>query len=138
MKLDTSNIRAWDPVQDDMEGSLLAGLDHLQPGRTEQDILCELLLKLGLDLCVSVETRAIGDKSVHSVGAGTLMACLDETILLDDVETLGQGIVEWYEEIAPAGETTIVFRDSAFSDDVAKTNLAAVLEQRGLKNVRSL
>ena len=36
------------------------------------------------------------------------------------------------------GETTVVFRDSAFADDVAKTNLAAVLEQRGLGNVRSL
>ena len=36
------------------------------------------------------------------------------------------------------GDSTVVFRDSAFEDDVAKTNLAAILEQRGLENVRSL
>jgi adenine-specific DNA-methyltransferase len=40
--------------------------------------------------------------------------------------------------LAPAGETQVVFRDSAFADDVAKTNLTAVLEQHGLVNVRSL
>jgi adenine-specific DNA-methyltransferase len=33
---------------------------------------------------------------------------------------------------------TIVFRDSAFADDVAKTNTSAILEQYGLNNVRSL
>ena len=32
----------------------------------------------------------------------------------------------------------MIFRDSAFADDVAKTNLAAILHQRGLSNVRSL
>ncbi|CAN5691438.1 hypothetical protein BH23GEM3_BH23GEM3_05640 [soil metagenome] len=31
-----------------------------------------------------------------------------------------------------------LFRDSAFADDVAKTNLAAILNQHGLQNVRSL
>ena len=35
-------------------------------------------------------------------------------------------------------ETTCVFRDSGFVDDVAKTNLAAILQQHGLLNVRSL
>lgn len=40
--------------------------------------------------------------------------------------------------LAPAGETTVVFRDSAFADDVAKSNLTAILQQHGLENVRSL
>ncbi len=139
-KLDTSNIRAWAQKSndDDLEGTLLASVDHIEPGRTEQDILYELLLKLGLDLCIPIETRIIAAKSVHSVGAGTLMTCLDQTIARDDVELLAIGIADWQEEITPAGETTVVFRDSAFADDVSKTNLAAILEQRGLSNVRSL
>ena len=37
-----------------------------------------------------------------------------------------------------AGNTAVIFRDSAFEDDVAKVNLTAILEQRGLGNVRSL
>ena len=35
-------------------------------------------------------------------------------------------------------EVTLVLRDAAFEDDVAKSNLAAILEQHGLKNLRSL
>jgi adenine-specific DNA-methyltransferase len=35
-------------------------------------------------------------------------------------------------------ESMCVFRDSAFEDDVAKTNLTMILEQRGLANVRSV
>ena len=137
-KLDTSNIREWDPTPNDLDGALLAGLNHIKRGRTEQDILYELLLKLGLDLCVPIETRTIAGKSVHSVGAGTLFACLDEAIAREDVEELALGIADWHDALAPAGESTVVFRDSAFVDDVAKTNLAAILEQHGLRNIRSL
>ena len=137
-KLDISNICAWEPAPDDLEGALLDGIDHIKPDRSEQDILYELLLKLGLDLCVPIETRAVAGKTVHSVGAGTLICCLEETIAREDAEPLALGIAEWYDELAPAGETTVVFRDSAFADDVVKTNLAAILEQRGLRNVRSL
>jgi adenine-specific DNA-methyltransferase len=46
--------------------------------------------------------------------------------------------VAWHKELAPAGDSTVVFRDSAFDGDVAKTNMAAILAQNGLENVRSL
>ena len=137
-KLDSSNIRAWEPDRDNMERTLLQNVEHIKLDRREQDILYELLLKLGLDLCVPMETRTIAGKSVHSVGAGTVIACLDAKITRDEVEPLALGIAEWHDELAPAGDSTVVFRDSAFADDVAKTNLAAILEQRGLENVRSL
>ena len=137
-KLDTSNIRAWEPNNDDLDGTLFDNIDHIKPDRSEDDILYELLLKLGLDLCVPIETRTIVGKNVHSIGAGTLISCLDERINREDVEPLSLGIVEWHKELAPAGDSTVVFRDSAFADDVAKTNLAAILEQHGLGNVRSL
>ena len=137
-KLDASNIRAWDPDRDDLDGALLESIDHIKPDRSEDDILCELLLKLGLDLCVPIEARTISGKSVRSIGAGTLITCIDEGIERDDVEPLALGIAEWHDELAPAGDSTVVFRDSAFQDDVAKTNLTAILDQRGLGNVRSL
>ena len=137
-KLDTSNIRAWEPDRDDLEGALLDSIDHIKPDRRREDILYELLLKLGLDLCVPIETQTIAGKSVRSIGAGTLIACLDNHIARQEVEPLAHGITEWHAEIAPAGDSTVVFRDSAFVDDVAKTNLAAILEQHGLGNVRSL
>jgi adenine-specific DNA-methyltransferase len=97
-----------------------------------------LLLKLGLDLTVPIDQKTVAGKTVHSVGSGALLACLVEHISRDDAEPLALGIVNWHKEQAPKVESTVVFRDSAFADDVAKTNLAAILQQYGLDNVRSL
>ena len=137
-KLDRSNIRAWDPSPHDLEGALFDSVEHIRDGRTEQDVLYELVLKLGLALCVPMEERPIAGKSVYSIGAGTLFACMAKPLALNEVEELGLGITSWHDELNPAGETTVVFRDSAFVDDVAKSNLAAILEQHGMTNVRSL
>jgi len=137
-KLASSNIRAWEPDREKVAESLEDAVEHLKTDRTEADILYELLLKLGLDLCVPIEKRTIAGKDVHAIGGGVLLVCLAETLTRDDVEPLALGIVEWHKAVAPAGDTTCVFRDSAFADDVAKTNLAAILEQHGLVNVRSL
>ena len=137
-KLDSSNIRAWEPNRDDLGRTLLEAVEHLEPGRSEADVLYELLLKLGLDLCVPIDRTEVSGHSLHSVGGGVLMACLSEHIDRAAVEPLAQAIVNWRATLAPAGDTTCVFRDSAFADDVAKTNMAAILEQHGIANVRSL
>ena len=47
-------------------------------------------------------------------------------------------MARWYKQLAPAGETSIVFRDSTFVVGRVKTNLTASLQQRGRKNMRSL
>lgn len=138
LKLDSSNITEWDPDSSNLIQSIEHYAERLRTGRNEQDILCELLLKTGLDLCVLIESKAIAGKTVHSVGAGSLIACLDTKITRADGEALALGIAKWHKELNPAGETAVVFRDDAFADDVVKTNVAAILEQHGLKNVRSL
>lgn len=137
-KLASSNIRAWEPDRVNLAETPEASVDHLKTDRTETDILFELLLKLGLDLTVPMEQRQIAGKTVHSIGSGSLLVCLAPAIAREEVEPLAQGIVDWHKTLAPAGETTVVFRDSAFADDVAKTNLTCILEQNGLANVRSL
>jgi adenine-specific DNA-methyltransferase len=137
-KLDKSSIREWNPDRDDLAKSLLDHHEHIVNGRTEADIVYEVLLKRGLDLCVSMESRVVGGKTVGAVGAGVLMLCLAEKIAADEVEALAAGIVSWHKELAPAGDSTVIFRDSAFVDDVAKTNMAAILAQNSLENVRSL
>ncbi len=163
-RLDRSNIRAWAPDADDLAGTLLEHTEHILPGRTEADILYELLLKLGLDLCVPIERFAVpaagataggkpprsdgkarrsaqtgGDShTVHVIGGGMLIVCLSERIAREDAEPLALAIAERHAALAPAGDATVVFRDSAFADDVAKTNIAAILTQHGLATVRSL
>jgi adenine-specific DNA-methyltransferase len=137
-KLASSNIRAWEPDTGRLEDSLLAHTEHLAPGRSEQDVLYELLLKLGLDLCVPIESKVIAGRTVHSIGAGALMVCLADGITRQLVEELAHGIDKWRDELAPAVDTRVVFRDSGFADDVAKTNMAVILNQNGIADVRSL
>ena len=137
-KEDSSNIRTWEPDKADLPKTLEEQTVHIKPDRTEADILVELLLKLGLDLCVAMETKTVAGKAVQSIGAGTLLVCLDESITRTDAEPLALGIAAWHKQLAPAGESQVVFRDSAFEDDVAKSNLAAILHQHGMTNVRSL
>jgi adenine-specific DNA-methyltransferase len=137
-KLATSNIQEWAPDRDDLPSTLEEAVEHVRRGRSEEDILYELLLKLGLDLCVPIEDKTIAGRTVYSIGGGTLLACLAEEIAPDAIEPIGLGMVEWHRALAPAGDTTCVFRDGAFADDVSKTNLTAILQQHGLQTVRSL
>ena len=137
-KLDSSNIRSWNPDTADLEKSLLDHLEHLLEGRSEQDVLYELLLKRGVDLTVPIEDREIADRTVYSIGFGVLFACLTDDIDKDEIEPLAQGISAWHRELEPASDTQVVFRDSAFADDIAKTNMTAILEQNGIAHVRSL
>ncbi len=137
-KLDTSNLRVWNPRPKDLQADLIASENHLLDGRRDDDVLYELLLKLGLDLCSQIDRREFGGATAHAVGGGVLMTCLADSICSGAVELIAQGIIAWHKELAPAGDTTCVFRDSAFADDVAKTNMAAILAQNGITNVRSL
>ena len=142
-KLASSNIKVWNPDPGDLENSLLEHEQHLIEGRSEQDVLYELLLKRGVKLTVPIETRTIASKNVHSIGYGKIITCLDDSIGADDVESLAGGIVDWRKELMNTLEivtleTHVFFKDSAFSDDVAKTNIAAILNQNGIGHVRSL
>ncbi len=92
-KLASSNIQAWEPDSEDIPKSLQESITHLKTDRTEDDILFEVLLKLGLDLTVPIEKKQIAGKAVHSVGAGTLIVCLALQIATSEVETLALGIV---------------------------------------------
>ena len=143
-KLSTSNIKVWNPDPDNLEKSLLDNQDHLVAGRSEQDILYELLLKRGVNLTIPIETREIVGKNVYSIGYGKIITCLDDAIAGNSIELLADGIIEWQKELNNALdgeilETHVFFKDSAFhGNDVIKINMAAILSQSGIRHVRSL
>jgi adenine-specific DNA-methyltransferase len=134
-QLGQSNIKAWDADFDNVEQAVLESADNIKSDRSEQDVLYELLLKFGLDLCVPIEERGIAGKKVYSVGAGALIVCLDTDITLDVVE----GIAALKDELKPE-VMRVVFRDSGFKDDVVKTNAVQILKQAGLsdEHIRSI
>jgi adenine-specific DNA-methyltransferase len=127
-KLATSNLKAWAPG-DDLEADLLAGADNLAPGRTEDHLLVELLLKRGIDLAEPSQTREIAGRTVHAFGGGVMLACLGD-VKVADAEALADGMADWVEELAPVAPAMIFFKDAGFENDVAKTNVAKILDQR--------
>jgi adenine-specific DNA-methyltransferase len=50
---------------------------------------------------------------------------------------LNDRVIDWLERYG-SDTPALLFRNSAFADDVAKSNLTKTLRQRGLDNVRSL
>ena len=137
-KLAGSNINSWNPDRTDLEDTLLSHKDHLIEGRSEQDVLYELLLKRGIELTVPIEEKKVAGKTIYSIGYGVLFACLDTSIAKGDVDAVAGAIAEWHKELEPETDSHVFFRDSAFADDIAKTNMAAILEQNGIAHVRSL
>lgn len=131
-KLATSNLKPWQPDPNDLEAHILDAVDNVLPGRTEDDLLVELLLKTGIDLTLPQETRTIVGRSVHALGGGALLVSLGD-VGADDAEALGQGMAEWVNELDPV-QTTVYFKDTGLGADgnraATKANLAAILRQR--------
>ena len=137
-KLDSSNVRAWEPDRANVAQAIFDYIDHIQPDRSEDDLFYELLLKLGFDLCASVIQREIAGKRVNVVAGGELMTCLAESIAASVVDELALGMVALRDEMEDTDDIAVVFRDSAFQDDVSKANMTEILRQYGFKDVRSL
>ncbi len=137
-KLAHSSVDAWNPNPENLLDALQRSVDHLRGDRTERDILFEVLLKHGLDLASPIETRTIAGYDVASVGAGRLIACLARHIASSDIEAVAGGIAQWRRTLVGGPETTIILRDGAFADDVAKANMTVILEQGGLSNIIAL
>lgn len=138
-KLSTSNIRAWNPTGN-IEDDLFKHKEHLIEGRSEDDILYELLVKRGVELTTPIQERIFADKKVYCIGYGVSFACLAESIEMEDIDELSNGIISWHEECSLDDGVLVhvFFRDSAFADNRVKTNMAETLKQRGINHVKSL
>lgn len=136
-KLASSSLKPWAPDPDNLAASLLDAVNNVLPGRTEEDLLVELLLKTGIDLTLPMATRDIAGRTVHALGGGVLIVCLGE-VTDAHAEALGQGIADWHAELDPVRNTTFYFRDSGFKTAAAKANVAAIIRQRADGRVERL
>jgi adenine-specific DNA-methyltransferase len=128
LKLDTSNIRKWQPDFNDIEQSLLDYVDNYVEGRTELDVVYEIMLKYGLDLTYPVDEFTIAQKKVYSIGFGMLMICLDDEITTE----VAKGILGKIKELSPES-SRVVFKDNGFKSDSNKTNIKEILKSGGIE-----
>jgi adenine-specific DNA-methyltransferase len=127
-KLDTSNIRKWQPDYDNLEQSLLDYIDNFVEGRTELDVVYEIMLKYGLDLTYPIDEFIIAGKIVYSIGFGMLMICLDNEITTE----VAKGILTKVKELSPES-SRVVFKDNGFKSDSNKTNIKEILKSGGIE-----
>lgn len=127
-KLDSSNLKKWNPDFNNLELTLGDMINNYVPDRTKEDVVYEFMLKMGLDLSYPIDVTEIDGKKVYSIGFGELMMCLDDNITI----SVAEGMVKMYKKQAP--ETwKVVFKDNGFADDCAKTNCKLTLVQAGLE-----
>ena len=128
-KLDTSNIIPWNPNPEDLKSSLLAVVDNAIEGRTEDDLLYEILLKCNLPISLPVKKEKFGENTICVVGEGALMICLDKTITANVAEEMVRLRDEVYKPQVPM---QVVFRDNGFNDK-EKANARVTLTQAGVE-----
>ncbi|NFO48607.1 site-specific DNA-methyltransferase [Clostridium botulinum] len=133
-KLDSSNINKWEPAyEQNLESTLLASIENIKTGRSEEDILYEVLLKYGIDLNMPIEEHIVNDKKVFDIGFGAIIACLDKDITLELVE----GIGKLKEQLEP-DTCRVVFMDNGFSSDSIKTNAVQILKRYNIEDVKCI
>lgn len=118
-RLDESNMRdVYYRPQDYKQETLDLFADNVKPDRTPDDLLAQVMLDWGLPLSLKIEQAQIAGKQVFKVAEDSLYACFDKGI--DE---------EFAKAIAQDKPLRIVFRDSGFINDTAKTNVKQLLKQ---------
>jgi adenine-specific DNA-methyltransferase len=118
-----SNFAVWDAnaIEGDetkLEQQLFAQVEHVLPGRTNQDILFELMLKSRYELTTSVEQVKVGKCEVWKVAGGELVAIIDSGLTIEVIR-----------EIAGWNPTSVVILDRCFgADDSLKANARKIFE----------
>lgn len=151
-KLDTSNFIPWDSNPDNLsEESLQRSLSNIKLDRSQQDLLYELFLKLGVTLNTPYQKVELAGKYMYDIGYGSIYACLDDDLDMDFCKAM----IAYHDAQFPKEEskdkkeerelekyrletTTFIFRDSSFADDNIKTNILQTLRQMGLTNIRAI
>jgi adenine-specific DNA-methyltransferase len=131
LKLAESNFKPWDAgVPHDAPAlgrQLELHVSHILEGRTDQDILYEILLKSGYPLTTPVETVALAGKTVHSVAGGQLLICLERKLTLELIRAMAERQPE-----------RVVCLDEGFAgNDQLKTNAAHIFEPTDRREAKS-
>jgi adenine-specific DNA-methyltransferase len=117
LKVDSSNMRDVYYTPDNTKQSGLLDFDNIKVGRSDEDLLFQVLLDWGVDLTLKIERKDIDGKSVYFVDDDTLAACFEKNIDEDFVK-----------ELAKTQPLRVVFRDSSFTGDDVKINVEQIFK----------
>ena len=138
--LDSSNINSWDSNPDHLEDALEQSLFNIKTDRTDEDLLSELLLKLGLSLTAKINEHEVAGQKVYEMGHGELIVCLSDRLTIEVAEGIGQLWKQVKLEDSDI-KCRVVFKDTGFigeKGDEIKSNTILILKQYGIDNVTTI
>ncbi len=127
-KLDTSNMKLWDdtPIEDGDIATLFdridGHIDGLKPDRSDEDLIYEILLKMGYPLTSDLAAADIGGLTVYKVANGEMLVCLQEGITAEHIE-----------QMAALSPQKVVLAGRGLADSSTKANAFYLLENRGIE-----
>jgi adenine-specific DNA-methyltransferase len=112
-KTDESNMKDvfYHPAKLDQK-QLAFVESNIKEDRTPEDLLTQVILDLGLELSLPIETKKMGKNTVFVVQTNALVACFDNDIDFKIVDT-----------IAGLKPFKVVFKDASFKDDKDRINV---------------
>lgn len=126
LKLDSSNMQDVYYTPSEFNEQKLFD-DNIKPDRTEEDLLFQTMIDLGIELSAKIEKRNIAGKTVWSVSDGYLMACFDEEVNETTIT-----------EIARQQPYYFVMRDSSLANDQVADNFEQIWEEYSKDTVRRI
>ncbi len=131
-KLQSSNFKPWNAdaprEAEKLASQLEMHIDHIQPGRTQDDILFEILLKSGFPLTTPIQRLTLAGKPVFSIAEGAMLLCLEKELTQDLIK-----------EIAARKPERVVCLDQGFAgNDQLKTNAAQTFKAKGVTSFRTV
>ncbi|MFZ5823603.1 MAG: site-specific DNA-methyltransferase [Bacillota bacterium] len=131
-KLAESNFKPWNAEVPHDEKTLVRQLelhiDHIREGRTQEDILYEILLKSGFPLTAPVETLQFAGKTVYSVAEGALLICLERELTLELIRAMAERRPE-----------RVVCLDEGFAgNDQLKANAVQIFKTKGVTSFKTV
>ena len=122
-KLDSSNLKKWNntPTKDvdEVAKRIQLSMDYLEDGRTDLDLVYEIMLKYGLDLTLPISKSANGKAYIVEGEEYRLLICAERNLKLEDIE-----------EFANKSVGTYLFADRCFSDDNLLINTQEILKAK--------
>lgn len=112
-KTDSTNMEDVFYHPSELKQDLLSGLEsNIKEDRTAEDLLTQVILDLGLELTLPIETKQILGNTVFIVQTNALVACFDKNIDFKIVDTIS--------DLKPL---KVVFKDASFKDDKDRINV---------------
>ena len=128
LKTDTSNMKDVYYSPEDTEQSFLDNLeDNIKEDRTQEDLLFQVMLDLGVPLSSTIEVEQIEDAKVFKVEDRFLVACFDGAISDDVVK-----------QIADMKPFYAVFRDISMKNDSVAVNFEQIFERISPETIRKV